>query len=135
MLGIQGETYSDQFVFRSCGEVPSIGAEADTANVEIAVLVNALVLEEGHLLAGLHVKDLGRAVASCSHIFSVSAEPHTAHDTIMHQVVDKVNVKASFNGRIEDREPITPFPLQFRRELVRLEISQTVPYAAQGTMQ
>src|SRR6266498_4640062 len=117
-----GDTYSDQLVFRSCGKKPSIRTKADTANVEIAVLINALVLEERDLLPGLHVKDLCRAIATGSDVFAISAEPHTAYNTLMHQMVDNINIEHSRDIRIEDCEPVLTLSLQIRTELVRLKI-------------
>ena len=80
-------TYPDNLVFCAGREMFPVWTEANTPDVQIAVLGKAIVLQVTDLLASLNIKDLSRAVATSSDISAVSAEAHTAYHTRMRQVV------------------------------------------------
>lgn len=51
-------TYPNQLVFSSSGQVSSIRTEADTANVQIPILVHGIILEVGHLITSVDIENL-----------------------------------------------------------------------------
>jgi len=44
----------------------------------------------------------------------------------MHQSQTKADIQYPRNRRVEDRQPVTPFLLEFRRHLLRLEITKII---------
>jgi hypothetical protein len=87
------KTYPDDLVFSTSCQVLPVGTEADAPNVQISIFREAAILEMRDGTPGLDVEDLGRAVAASGDKSSVQAETYAAHDTLMRQVVNQVDVK------------------------------------------
>jgi len=75
-----------------------------------------------HLLAGLDVKDLSRAIASSSDVSSVATESYAADHTGMGEVVDKLYVKDTWDLWVENRVPVIPNTLEVRGKLIHLKL-------------
>lgn len=99
-------TYSDQLILGTSCKVPSIGTEANASNVQISNRVDGLILKNADLRSGDHVKDLGRPVTSSRDIFPIVAESNAANNTLVLKSVKKVDVKHSWDFRVEDGEPV-----------------------------
>jgi hypothetical protein len=52
------QTYADLFILGASCEVLAVRAEANTPDVEIAILVDILILKSGHILTGGHIENL-----------------------------------------------------------------------------
>lgn len=80
-----------------------------------------------HLLARIHIEDLGAPVASGGDEATIVAETHTAHHTLMRQVVHEIHVEPTVHTRVEDSVPVVTLALEVRWELVRLKLRQLIP--------
>jgi hypothetical protein len=69
-------------------------------------------------VTSLDVEDLSRAVATGGNISTVQTETHAAHDTLMRQVVDQVDVENTSRSRIEDGKPVASLFLQVLWQLL-----------------
>lgn len=123
------QTYANQLVFSTSGQVAAIGAEADTADVQIGShIASGVVLKNTHLLTGLHVEDLGRAVASGGDILAVVAESDTAYDAFVGERVNQVDVEDSLDLRVKDGIPVVSSLLIMRRDGIHFEITQGIAH-------
>ena len=120
------QPYPDQLVFCSGSKIPAVRTEANTANVQIPILVHGLVLQEGNLLSGIYFKYLCRAIAACSDISAIMTEPNTANDTFMYQMMYKVDVKHPLHLWIEDSKPVCPFDSQIVWKLLWIKIGKGI---------
>ena len=98
--------YSDQLVLGTGGQVLAIGAEAHAADIQIAVQINAIILEDAELLAGLDVVNLGRPIATSCDILAVGAEANAADHTLVLKRVNKFHIQHLGNILVEDDPPI-----------------------------
>jgi hypothetical protein len=105
-------TYTNNLVLGTSGKVETVGAEANTPDVQITVLGKAAILEMRNRVSGLDVEDLGRAIATGRYTAAIKTKTHTADHTLMRKVVNEVNVQNSSRTRIEDCEPIATLLLQ-----------------------
>ena len=93
------ETYSDLLIFGTCGQVLAIRAEADAADIQIAVLVDVLILKCRHILASSDVENLSRTVATSGQVLAVTTETNAANHAIVGEVVhDRVLARSAFAG-------------------------------------
>lgn len=121
-----GETYANDLVLSTGGEEFAVGTEADTSDVKITILVGGVVGQVADLLSSDNIEDLCRPVAASGHVLAVCAEANTAHDTLVNQVVHKVNVQPTHDARVEDGVPIITRTLQSGRQLVGVEVGKLV---------
>lgn len=105
----------------------AIGTEADTSNVQVgAILCDTRVCQETDLATGLDIIDLGGSVAASSDIATITTEADTAHDTVVRQVVDKLDVESSRNLWVEVGIPVVTLVLELCRQLIAVEINKFV---------
>lgn len=104
-------TDPDLLIFGAGREVLAVRAEADAANVEIAILIDVLILQRRHLLARLHVVDLRRAVAARGQVLAIAAEANAADHAVMSQVMHQVHIQHALHFGVEHCEPIRPLSL------------------------
>jgi hypothetical protein len=116
------KTYPDLLVFGTSSKILAIWAEADTANVEISVLVNTLILESCYILTSSHIKDLSRSVAARGNIFPVATESNAADHAVVHQMVDELDIQDSLDLRVEDCIPVGPFPFLCGRQVIWIPV-------------
>ena len=57
-------THANNLVLSTGREEPAIRAEADTSDVQIAILIRAVVLQVADLLPTLHIENLCAAIAA-----------------------------------------------------------------------
>lgn len=117
---------TDDLVLGTSGQVLAVGAETHAPDVEITILRKAAVLEMCDWVSGIDIEDLGRAIATSCNIATVKTEAHTAHDALMGQVVDEVDVEHTPSSGVEDSVPVVTLPLVLCRQLLDVQISQTV---------
>jgi hypothetical protein len=117
-----GSTYSDHFIFSTGGEVPSVGAEAHTTNVKVAVLTGAAILQVADLLSGIHIKDLSTAIATSSNVAAIMAESNTAHHTLMRKIVHQIDIESARRTRVINSMPVFTHALEMRRQLLRVKV-------------
>ena len=117
---------TDDLVLGTSGEVLAVGTEAHASDVEIAVLGKTAILQVGDRVSVLHVEDLRGAVAARRNVATVQTEAHTADDTLVGQVVDEVDVKHTPGAGVEDGIPVVALALVLRRQLLDVEVGQTV---------
>ena len=72
------------------------------------------------LLSAVNVEDLRTTVATSGNESAVMTEADTAYDTLMWEVVDKINVEFSLDTGVEHRMPVIACTLQMWRKLVRV---------------
>lgn len=113
-------TYPDLFVLCACSKVHSIGTEANTADIQIAILVNTFVLQLDNFVAGCNFEDLSRAIATSSHVFSILTKSHAADNTIVMEIGDQLDIEDTAHVGIENSIPVIPFTLLVRTHIVRL---------------
>lgn len=77
-------------------------------------------------LASLDVKNLSGAVATRSDVTTVGAEADAAHNTLVRQGVDQVDVQDTADTRVENGEPIRAFPLEPLVNMLRVQLSQGI---------
>lgn len=115
-------TYSDQFIFSTGSQVPSIRTEAHAPNVEVAHRVDRIILQDADLLAGDDIEDLSRSVAACCNILAVVAESDTAYHTLMLKGVDEVDVEHTWDTRVENGKPIGLDLLLMRGQSLEIQL-------------
>lgn len=96
----------DQFILCTSSKVLPIWAKADASDVQVTGGVSRIVLEDADLLSRDDVENLGRSIATSGNIFPIMAKADAADDTLVLQSVKQVDVKDSWNLRVEDCEPI-----------------------------
>ena len=119
-------TNPDQFILSTGSKIPSIRAEADTANIQVSFTLNRVILQMLNLLPGLYVKDLGTTIAPSGNISAISTEPDTAHHAVVLKGVDKVDVECSGNPRVIDGKPIGALLFLIGRDPLRIKVGQIV---------
>lgn len=87
-----------------------------------------MILENTNLLTSLHVKDLGRSVATSRNILSIMTESDAAHNTFVVERVDKVDVENALHLRVEDGIPVLARLLVVRSHRINFEIAQGVSH-------
>lgn len=117
---------TDDLVLGTSGKVLAVGTEAHASDVKIAVLRKTAILEMRDRVSVLHIEDLRGAVAARRNVATVQTEAHTADDTLMGQVVDEVDVKHTPGPGVEDGIPVVALALVLSRQLLDVEIGQTV---------
>ena len=122
-------TYSDDLVFGAGGQLIAPGAEADASDVQVAVLWQAGVLQMSNRVSCLDVENLCRAVAACGYPPAVQAEAHAAHDALMRQIVDQVDIENAPRAWIEDGKPVASFLLEGLGQLLNVQVGQDVALA------
>lgn len=123
---VQGLTYPNLFILGTSGKVLAIRAEADAANVQIAILIDSVILESGHVLTSGHVEDLSRAVATSRQILAVATETNATDNAIVVQVVNQLNIQYTLYLRVEDCIPIRTLALLGRRQIIRVPVGKHV---------
>jgi hypothetical protein len=86
-------------------------------------------LKGGYILAGSNVEDLSRSVATSGNVLAISAESHTANNTVVNQVVNELNVQHTLHLRVENSVPIGTFAFLGSREIIWVPIGQGVSWA------
>jgi hypothetical protein len=76
--------YPDLLVFGSGCQIPTVWAEANTADIEISILVDGVILQRSNKLTGSHIVDLGRTIAAGGDVLAIRTESHAANHTVMH---------------------------------------------------
>lgn len=117
---------ANDLILGASREILTVGTEADTANVQVAVFRETSVLEKGNGRSGFDIENLSRTVAASGHIATVSAEPHAADYALVRQVVDQLNVQHAPGAGVEDGEPIRLLLLEVRWQRLQIEISQDI---------
>ena len=107
-----GRTYANNLVLSTSSQEFTVGAEADTSDVKVTILVGGVVGQVADLLSSDNIEDLCRPVAASGHVLAVCAEANTAHDTLVNQVVHKVHVQPTHDTRVEDSVPVITGTLQ-----------------------
>jgi hypothetical protein len=97
---------ADQLVLSTSGKVLAIWAEADTSDVQVSSSVCGIVLKDADLLSSDNIEDLSGSIATSGNILAIVAEANAADDTLVLQSVVQIDVKDSWNLRVEDGEPI-----------------------------
>jgi hypothetical protein len=97
---------SDDLVFSTRGKISAIGAETDAPDVQVPVCVGVVVLKVGDLRAGVDVVDLSRSVTTGRNESSIVTKSHTAHDTLVRQVVNEVDIQSATHLGIEHGMPV-----------------------------
>lgn len=105
-------TYPDDLVFCASSQVCTVGAEADTANIQITILRKRAILEMCDWDTCLDIENLCRAVAASGDISSVQTETNAADYTLMGQIVDQVDVEDTARAGVEDGKPISTLFLE-----------------------
>ena len=123
------QAYPNLLVFGSSGQVLSIRTEADTTDIEIAILVDALVLKSRDVLSGGHVKDLRRPIAARGQVLAVTAEANAANNTVMDKVVHQLHVQNALHFRVENRIPVSSLTLLRDGQVIGVPVSQHVTRA------
>ena len=128
----QSAPHPNLFVLGTGSKKPAIGTEADAANIQIAVAVYRIVLQGGHLVARLHVKDLGAPVTAGGDVLSVLAEAHAAHDAVVVEGVDELDVQQARDPRVEESEPVGSLLLLAGGDALGIEVGKVVADRRQG---
>jgi CRISPR/Cas system endoribonuclease Cas6 (RAMP superfamily) len=113
-------------ILSSSGKALTIWTEADAVDIEIAILVNILVLENGHVLTSDHVKNMSRVVAACGKIFAITAETDTTDNAVMDEVMNRLNVKNPLRLGVKHGIPISALSFLRSKEIFSVPISQYV---------
>lgn len=119
----------DHLVLGTCSKVLAVGAEADAADIQVAILGEACVLEMSNRRSALDVEDLSGAVAASCDIATISAEPHTTDDALVREVVNQLDVQDAPCARVENSEPVLFFLLEVRWKRLQVKVSQYVALA------
>lgn len=64
------------------------------------------------LLTAVDLEDLSRAVTACSYEPTVTAEAHATYDTLVDEVVHKLNIQGAADARVEDGVPVISLTLE-----------------------
>lgn len=104
----------------------TIRTEADTSDIEIAILRQAGVLQMLDLLATLDIEDLSRTVATSGNESSVTAETNTADYTLVGQVVDELNIQGATDTWVENSVPIFTLALEVAGKSFNSQVDQLV---------
>lgn len=118
--------YTNEFVLRSGGEVSTVRTEADRSDIQVALLIGLVVLENADLLAGLDVEDLGGPVAAGGDELAVVAEADAADDAAVVEGVQEVDVQHAAGHGVEDGVPVVADALERRRQLLQLVLGQLI---------
>lgn len=121
-----GQTYPDLLILCTGSQVLAIWAEADAANVKVAILVNVLVLERRHILTRGHIEDLRRAVAARRQILAVPAEANTAHHTVVIKVVHQLDIQHPLYLWVKDGVPIRSLTFLRCRQVLWVPVSERI---------
>jgi hypothetical protein len=89
------QTYSDQLVFSSGGQIATVWAKADTSDVQISLFIDSVVLELADFLARADIVYLSGSIAACRHILAILAETDTTHNTFVQKIVEKLDIQNS----------------------------------------
>jgi len=107
-------TYANDLIFGAGSQEFAVGAEADASDVQISILVGRGVGQVADLLTSLDVKDLCRSVAASSDIVAIRTKADAAYHTLVHEVVDQLDVQPAHDARVEYRVPVLARTLQGR---------------------
>jgi hypothetical protein len=116
-------------ILSTSSKVLAVRTEANATNVEITVLVDGLILKSGYILTSSNVEDLSRSVTTGGDVLAVSAESHTANNTVMDQVMNELNVQHTLHLRVENSVPVGAFAFLGSREIIWVPIGQGVAWA------
>jgi hypothetical protein len=119
-------TYANDLIFGAGSQEFAVRAEADASDVQVSVLVGGGVGQVADLLTSLDVENLCRPVAASGDIVTIRTEADTAHHTLVHEVVDQLNVQPAHDARVEYRVPVLAGTLQGRRELIGVETGELI---------
>jgi hypothetical protein len=89
------DTYADQFVFSSGGQITTIRAKAYTSDVQIPLFIYRVILELADFLASIDIVYLSGSIATRRHILAILAETHTAHDAFVQKIMKQLDIKNS----------------------------------------
>jgi hypothetical protein len=115
-------------IFSTRSKVLAVRAEANATNVEIAVLVDRLILKGGYILAGSDIKNLSRSITASGDVFAIATESDAANNTVVNQVVDELNVQYSLHFGVEDCVPIGTFPFLGGRKIIWVPVGERVAW-------
>lgn len=79
-----------------------------------------------NLLTALDIKDLGGSVAASGNKTAIAAESNTANNTLVGQIVHKLDVKVTADSGVEDSIPVITFAFQVRRESINREVHELI---------
>ena len=127
-LNLKGRhrTYPDLLILGTSGKILSVRTEAHATDVEIAVLVDVLVLQSGDVLTSGHVKNLSGAVATGGQVFSIPTETNAANNAVMDEMVDELDVQHSLHLGVEDGVPVGSLSLLRSRQVIGVPVGQHV---------
>jgi Na+/H+ antiporter NhaA len=60
-------------------------------------------------LTSVYVEDLGRTIAAGCQVFTIATEAHAADNTVVNQMMDKVDIEHPLHLWVEDSIPISTF--------------------------
>lgn len=80
----------------------------------------------GAQLTTLNIEDLSGAVATSGNVTTIGAEANAAHNALVGQSVDQVDIQYTADTGIEDGEPILTLPLEPLVNVLRIELRQGV---------
>jgi hypothetical protein len=78
------------------------------------------------LLAGVDIEDLCAAVATGRDEAAIMTEANTAHDTLMRQAVNQIDIKSAVHTWVEHSEPVLALTLEVRWKLVDIVLRKLV---------
>jgi len=104
----------------------SIGTEANTSDVQVAIRWKTGVLEVTDLLTRLDIKDLCGTVTTSRDMLSVAAETDTADDARVGQVMNQLYVENTWYFWVEDGIPVITFALEVGRQVFQGELDKSV---------
>lgn len=119
-------TYSDQLVLSSGSKVLAVRAEANAPDIQVAARVGTVVLQNADLFSSDDVVDLSRLVASGRDVLAIHAEANAAHNALMGQSMDQVDIQHARDGRVENHKPVVASLLVLRRKALNVQVSQRV---------
>lgn len=118
------EAHPNQPILRPRREPLAIGRETDRADVQITFLGHAFVVERAAERAGAHVENLRRAVAPSRKPQPVLAEADTAHDALVVELVDEVDIERLRHAGVVQREPVIAILPVLGRHSGRIEVAR-----------
>lgn len=83
-------------------------------------------MKNAHLLASDNIENLGRSVATGGNILAIMTETNAADNTLVVEIVDKINVQHTRDFWVEDCEPIRLDLLQMRRKALEVQLGERI---------
>jgi hypothetical protein len=120
------DTYANDLILGTSCKVLAIWTEAHTSDVQVAVLVNAIVLQVADLLSSIHIEYLRTTIAASRDKATIMAETNAAYNALMREIVHKIDIKPTWHARVENGMPVFALALEMWWKLVRFEIGELV---------